>query len=316
MARPELTFILLTPDNFETVRKTVACVARDSRSRVVELLIVTENAEELNADPGVIEEFHSLQVLRTPMSSGSGAARAAAVRAASAPIVVFGEDHCFPQEGWIDALVGAYAEPYAAVGPVVMNANPSNLVSWADLLMGYGPWLAPGRSTETEHLPGHNSSYRKDVLLTIDEDLPEMFEAESAMHWRLRSLGHRLFQESSACVAHTNFDQWSVWLPVSYHAGRVFADTRALEWSRAHRMGFAIASPLVPFVRLWRHLRQAIEAGLPLSLVARVAPVLTIGLIANAAGQCIGAAAGPGNSRATLVEWDFHRNVPRERVTA
>ena len=316
MSTPQLTFVLLTPDNYETVGTTVACVARDPRSREVELLIVIENPENLNADPQATEGFHSLQVLQTPISSGSGAARAAAVRVATAPIVVFGEDHCFPQDGWIDALVRAYAEPYAAVGPVVTNANPSNLVSWADLLMGYGPWLAPGRSKETEHLPGHNSSYRKDVLLTIDEDLAEMFEAESAMHWRLRSLGHRLYQESNARVAHTNFDQWGVWLRVSYHAGRVFADTRALHWSRVHRLAFAIASPLVPFVRLWRHLRQAIEAGLPLSLVARVAPVLTIGLIANAAGQCIGAAAGPGNSRATLVEWDFHRNVPRERATA
>ena len=314
MPDPQLTFVLLTPDNFETVRKTVACVAADARAGEVELLIVTEKPDELKADPLATQEFHSLSVLRADMSSGSGAARAAAVRAARAPVVVFGEDHCFPQTGWTDALIRAYAEPYAAVGPVVTNANPSNLVSWADLLMGYGPWLAPGRSTEKDHLAGHNSSYRKDILLGIDADLPAMFEAESTLHWHLRSLGHRLYQESNARVAHTNFDKWGVWLPVSYHAGRVFADARALEWSWIRRIAFALASPLVPFVRLWRHLRQAVDAGLPLSLVARVAPVLTIGLIANAAGQCIGAAAGPGDSRATLVEWDFHRNVPRERL--
>src|SRR5688572_5279987 len=314
MTTPQLTFVLLTPDNFETLRKTVACVARDPRSRDVELLVVTENPESLNPDPEAIANFHSLRILPAKLDSGSGMARAAALRAASAPVVVFGEDHCFPQEGWVDALIRAHSEPYAVVGPVVMNANPSNLVSWADLLMGYGPWLGPGRSTEKDHLPGHNSSYKKDVLLTIDEELPAMFEAESTLHWRLRSMGHRLYQESKARVAHTNFDNWGVWLSVSYHSGRVFADTRALEWSRVKRLVFAAASPLIPFVRQWRHLRQAVEAGLPLSLVARVAPVLFIGLIADAAGQCTGSATDAGNSRATLVEWDFHRNVPRGQV--
>ena len=151
------------------------------------------------------------------------------------------------------------------------------------------------------------------MLLSLDEELPNMFEAESTLHWRLRSMGHRLYQESGARVAHTNFDSWGVWLSVSYHAGRVFADTRARDWSRAKRLAFAVAWPLIPFIRLWRHLRQAAEAGLPISLVVRVAPVLLIGLTANAAGQGIGSATDAGNSRATLVEWDSHRNVPRKQ---
>lgn len=315
MTTPALTLVLFTPDNFETVRETVSHVARDPGAGSIELLLGCTHSESLDVDESATAVFHSTRVIRSDMSSGSGGGRALAIREARAPIVAFGEDHCFPQPGWAGALLRSHEEPCAAVGPVVENANPSNLVSWADLLMGYGPWLAPGTSGERDHLPGHNSSYKRDILLALDADLPLLMEAESALHWRLREEGHRMLQQAEARVAHTNFSEWRTWLPVSYHSGRVFAAVRAANWSRTKRIAFFLGSPLIPVVRLVRHLRQAIEAGLPESLVARVAPVLTIGLIANAAGQAVGCIAGTGRSQATLVKWDFHRNAPRHATS-
>ena len=197
------------------------------------------------------------------------------------------------------------------MGPVVENANPTGLVSWADLLMGYGPWLAPGTSGERDHLPGHNSSYKRDILLALDGDLPMLMEAESTLHWRLRREGHRMFQQAEARVAHTNFEDWGTWFSVSFHAGRVFAAVRSANWTKGKRIAFVMGSPLIPFLRLTRHLRQANAAGLPGRLVMQVAPVLLIGLFISATGEAIGSVFGSGVSRATLVEWDFHRNAPR-----
>ena len=308
---PALTFVLFTPDNFETVRKTVSHVARDSGAGSVELLIGCAEPEALHIDAAAVAGLHSVRAIRCDMISGSGKARALAVQEARAPVVAFGEDHCFPQPGWTNALLRSHRESYAAVGPVVMNANPEGLVSWADLLMGYGPWLAPGGSKEMDHLAGHNSSYKRDALLPLADELPMFMEAESTLHWRLRKEGHRLFQQSDARVAHTNFARWGTWLPVSYHAGRVFAAVRASEWSVGRRIAFAIGSPFIPLVRLVRHIRQAVAAGLPTGLIVRIAPVLLVGLTVNAAGQGVGCVLGAGRSQATLVQWDFHRNAPR-----
>lgn len=281
---------------------------------MIELLVVTADPARLDPDSSVTDRFFSFGVLQADMSRGAGAARAAAVRAARAPVIAFGEDHSFPQPGWAAAILAAHRGDWAAVGPVVTNANPGTIVSWADLLMGYGPWLAPGKSAERDHLPGHNSSYRKEVLLTLGDELGDLFEAETALQWTLRARGHRLFQESSARVAHTNFERWSTWIPVSFHAGRVFAATRARSWSRAARVAFALASPLVPVVRMWRHLRQAFAARLAPALIVRTAPVLAVGLIVDAAGQFAGCIFGAGTSRETLVDWEFHRNAPRATV--
>ena len=233
--------------------------------------------------------------------------------AARAPIIAFAEDHSFPQEGWAAAIVDAHREPHAAVGPAVHNANPGTMVSWADLLMGYGPWLAPTTSGPRDHLPGHNTSYKRAALLAFGDDLPALIESETPMQWRLREAGHGLYLDARARVAHTNFERLPTWLFVSYHAGRVFAATRALAWPWWHRAAFALATPLVPLVRLRRHLGQARSAGWPWSRVARLAPTLLIGLIADGIGQGMGVIGGAGRSRETLVAWEFYRNEPRGR---
>jgi hypothetical protein len=170
--------------------------------------------------------------------------------------------------------------------------------------------MAARRAGEHEHLPGHNTSYKREVLLEFGNELDALIEAETPLQWRLREKGHRLYQERNARVAHTNFERWQTWLFVCLHAGRVFASTRARDWSAIKRLVFALASPLIPFVRLQRHLRQAASAELPASLVARVTPVLFIGLVSDAIGQGLGSLLGAGRSRTTLVAWEFDRNAP------
>lgn len=308
---PRLTFVLLTQDGFTSIRRTVSAVASQPEAADIELLLVAPENVAVAVDEDLARCFQAVRVIRADFSTGGGVARAAAVHAAAAPVVAFGEDHCFPQTGWAGALLEAHGDDWAAVGPVVENANPVTLVSWADLLMGYGPWLAPGESGEREHLPGHNTSYKRAALLSPGTDLAERLEAETPLQWQLRASGHRLYQEARARVAHTNFERWGTWLVVSFHAGRVFAATRALSWSRTRRLLFALATPLVPFVRLRRHLTQAMRARWPRGLVVRVAPTLLVGLVVDAAGQCLGSLTGAGASRATLVDWEFRRNEPR-----
>lgn len=310
---PALSVALLTPDDFETVRQTVRCLATQDIASQIELLVLAPTGRPVEAEPTLASAFHSVRVLHVPYNAGSGEARATAVREAQAPVIAFGEDHCFPQPGWAAALLDAHRAPHAAVGPAVHNANPDTKVSWADLLMGYGPWLAPASTGLREHLPGHNTSYKRAALLALGDELPALMEAETPLQWRLRAAGHTLYLESRACVAHTNFERFPIWLYVSYHAGRVFAATRALPWPAWRRMAFALASPLVPLVRLRRHVAHARQAGWALPRIAGLVPTLLLGLAADAIGQGVGMLAGAGRSRATLVAWEFHRNERRGR---
>jgi hypothetical protein len=310
---PDLSVVLITPDSFETIRRTVACIVRQNVRSRIELIIVAPDAAPLEIDETFVAPLAGVQVVRLASLAPTGPARAAAIRAARAPIVAFGEEHCFPAPGWAEALLNAHRGEHAAVGPAMRNANPDTIVSWADLLIGYGPWLAPVERGDRDFLPGHNSSYKRAVLLEYGDALDTLMEAETVLMWDLRRRGHRLLLEPDAVAAHTNFGFWSSWVQVSFLNGRAFADTRSGEWSRARRLVFAVASPLIPFVRLARTLGDVRRLGRGPTFVARVVPAVCVGLFFDALGQMAGYAFGAGATHERLAEFEWHRwkHTPR-----
>ena len=106
-------------------------------------------------------------------------ARVAGIRKARAPLVVLLEDHSFPAEGWAEALIRAHAGPWSAVGPAVGLANLHCMKAWANYLIQYSPWMKPAQSGVIDDLPGHNSSYKKELLLGYGDDLESMMSRSS-----------------------------------------------------------------------------------------------------------------------------------------
>jgi hypothetical protein len=207
-------------------------------------------------------------------------------------------------------LIAAHRQPWAAVGPVIANGNPATAVSWADYLMGYAPWLDPSPAGVVEHLPGHNSAYKRDVLMQYGTALGSMLQAESVMHRDLRARGYQLYLEPAARTQHLNISRLSSWLSVAFYSGRSFAAERARcgHWSLPRRLLYAASAPLIPFVRLQRGLRDFQRTGRQGELLPRVLPTLTLGLAVSAAGEAIGYALGSGDAPHRLAEYEFHRH--------
>ncbi len=235
-------------------------------------------------------------------------ARAEGVRAACAPVVAFVEDHAFPAPGWAEALMERHEDgEWTAVGPVIANANPRSVTSWANLLIEYAPWLEPQEGGEREHLPGHNGSYKRDVLVSYGDALEAMLDAESVLHWDLRARGHRLYLEPKARTFHQNFSVASSSAALRFNGGRLFAAARARGWPAWRRVLFALAGPLIPAVRLARITREVMKPGRQRRQLARALPALTVGLVFDGAGEVVGYALGPGRSMAILSDMEFHR---------
>src|SRR5581483_3682407 len=216
---PSLSVILATPGAYVTIRKTIQHLLSQTIRHQLEIVIVATSREHLQLDGREFAPFCGYQIVELGSMHSIGNANAAGIRRAKAQLVALAEDHCFPDPQWAERLVAAHQGPWVAVGPGVRNANPNTAVSWADLFIGYGPWLAPSPSREAEFLPGHNTSYKRDVLLTYENRLDSMMQAETVLHWDLRSKGHRLYMESAASVAHTNFSLWSSWVPAQFYNG-------------------------------------------------------------------------------------------------
>lgn len=303
---PALSVVLATQDSYETIRTTVSHLLRQTIVDRIELIIVAPTAGQLKLKKEELAPFANAQLVETGPIESIGEANANGIRNASAEVVVLAEDHCFPEPHWAEALLEAHQGDWAAVGPGVRNANPATAVSWADLFIGYGPWLLPAPGGEADFLPGHNTSYKRDILLQYGDALASMMDAETVLHWNLRSKGYRLLLEPEAVVAHTNFSLWRSWLPVQYHNGRMFAGSRVRDMPAWKRLIYIIGSPLIPLVRLGRIAQQALRAR-QLGRFATCFHALVIGLALDGAGQFAGYLLGAGDARTQVAKYEFRR---------
>lgn len=287
MPGTELSAVIGTPGDHDSIRRTVEHLRSQTVARRMELVVVAPRERSLSPTPQDLDSFGRCRVVELDEVVSVAQANAAGARAAGSPVVAFCEDHCFPAPDWAEALIDAHAGPWAAVAPVFRNANPATAVSRADFLVGYAPWIEPTDGGEADMLPGHNTSYSRDVLLRYDDRLERMLAAEAVFHAVLRDDGHRLRVEPRARVAHLNFSRPVPWLRVLFHQGRVFAASRAAGWGAGRRLAYVVGGPLIPLVRFVRIVRNAARdtaayAG-PATLMT-----LWLGLLADGAGQLTG----------------------------
>ena len=134
---------------------------------------------------------------------GYGHGIAQGIRAATAPVVALGETHSFPAAR---LGRGAHRPPLRRVrrvGPVVEGANPvGGPIARSNLLLDYGPWLRGVAGGAVDALPGHNSSYKRDLLVGYGEELELLMEGEFLLHQSLRERGEQLCLEPAAVTRH------------------------------------------------------------------------------------------------------------------
>jgi glycosyltransferase involved in cell wall biosynthesis len=305
---PAMSVVVITPDRYETVRKTVRHLRAQNVKDQLEIVLVAPSGSDLRPDESEMREFLRYRVVEVADMTSTARARAAGVQHASAPVVAFVEDHAFPGPGWAEALIEAHKDGWAAVGPVIANANPRSVISWVNLLVEYAPWIEPLAGGVAEHLPGHNGSYKRVVLLEYGDHLEAMLDAESILHWDLQAKGHQLYLESKARTFHQNVSVPLATVSLRFNGGRLFASSRARQWPVWRRLLFTAASPLIPLVRAVRIGRELLKPGRPRHVLVRVLPALMAGLVIDGAGEMVGYAFGAGNAMAILSDMEFHRH--------
>ncbi len=303
--RPALSVVLATPDDFATLAATMRHLRAQTARDELEIVLVTTTADRLEFEASELAPFAMYQVVPIGVMCSKASANAAGIRAARADVVALAEDHCFPAPEWAAALIRRHREPWAAVGPAIANANPATMVSWGDLVLSYGAWLAPAAGGPTTALPGHNTSYKRAVLLRYGDRLADWLEVEVVLHDDLVRRGERLYLEPAARVAHFNFSRLAAWRAALFHGARVYAAARAAEWPTGRRLCYGAGAPLIPFVRLYRLLRSWPPAVAPGRW--RLAPVLAAGLAVDAAGQAAGYLLGAGDAVGRLAPFEFGR---------
>lgn len=304
---PSASVILIASDGIEPLHPILSRLRAQSVAGTLELVIAAPSDAEALQSALESSVFWGVHVVKADLST-SARARCAAIRAARAPVVILAEDHAFPvTDLWAEKLIAALEGPCDAVGPVIENANPNTAISWAVLASEYGPWIAGDAPYEADLIPGHNSAYRRDVLLGFDNQLEDLMEAEYMLHRKMRAAGARMKVDPTIRIKHVNHSKVATSVKLVFTGGRVFAATRAADWSPLRRAAYALAFPAIGLLRYGRMLRDLWSVDTAPKPPAIAALSCAVIAASNAFGEGLGYASGASEDRATYAELEYGR---------
>jgi hypothetical protein len=313
-----MSVIITTIGGYESVRTVIEHLKMQTVADRLEVIIISPPMRLTAAEEAELKHFNNSIIMEIDLDNGLYDAWVDAVNESRAPIVAFGENHAFPEPQWAEALIEAHKGPWAAVGSVIRNANPGSINSWAQLYMTYGRWTGPITSGEAEDLPGHNSSYKRSILLEYGSGLKHMLVRTNIMNMDLRARGYRLYMEERAAVVHINVSKTSSILPDLFYNGQLY--TAALvhykRWSVLKKIFHALLEPLI-ILRHFQGTMQSLDRdGQKKNLVPAAVPIIIAGLTAHLLGKLKGYAAGFGNAQKKINSYEFDRfkHLTREDI--
>jgi hypothetical protein len=318
MSEPVLSAILVTPDDWTNMRNTLQALRLQTICQQMELVLVGPTLDALDAPDSEIAPFFAVQRVAVAGRSTIAHSYAEGVRAATAPLVVFTEDHCYPEPGWAEGFVRRHASGnWAGVGPTVINANPAYTASWAQFLAEYGQYSEAGADGRSRQIPGHNSCYRRKELLAYGPDLDNWLECETLMHWDMAERGLGLYLDRDIRTHHWNSTRMSYVLGFSWYFLRQFAAYRARGMTPFRRAAFALLWPLIPAIRL-RRIVPLMTSLLGTRRTVAVLPAVAVNLFVSSAAEGLGYVTGQAGALENLLDREFHRERylrPGERLT-
>jgi hypothetical protein len=217
------------------------------------------------------------------------AARAAAIRAATAPLVIIAEDHCPPEPEFIENLLPALDRGATAVGPALRPGNSDTLAALTSFLLGYSQWMAPIDSGPIDILPGHNIIASRDGLSSWGPELEDELLVATFLVQRLRREGGRFLLESRCRMRHFDPSSRTRNFRIFFCVGLGFGARRNRDAAWPLRPGYPLLAPAIAAAHWLRAFRQyrrtGAGCGIPAAALMNALPFA----LAWAGGESLGA---------------------------
>lgn len=269
-------------------------LGRQTLARQLEVLVLAPDAK------GWRDEwtgwFAGCRFIQVKSEQTFGQLMARGVAESTGEYVTYAEEHGYFEPDWAAWILDAHQRGYSVVGFAMRNANPGTLTSWAHLYGQFGPVVDPVASGETGFLAGHHVSYARELF---PRDVAQCWEDECAYFLYLRSVGVRLYLEGRARSYHFNISGLKHLMVLDFLGQRSFAESRVRlqGWGWPRRVLYALACPLVPWLRTARAVYHMLRTGRALQLLpqalAPLACTFVAGMFGEAMGYVFGAARAP-----------------------
>lgn len=280
----------------------VRCLSRltaQAEGRAIEIVVpydaTVEGIEEVRSRfPGVV--FVDLGAVRTRGRPGTHTAahelydrrRARGLGAARGDIVAIVEDYDIPAPDWCDQVLEAHRVlGHGVIGGAVEHGGGGAL-NWAVYFLDFGRYQPPLAEGPAEYLTDVNVSYKRAALETVRHLWVEEYH-EVTVHWALQRQGFVLWRRPQVVVAQDRGRlSLGAVLRERFAWGRLFGVLRAQEASRAVRLGYALAAPVIPLVLIARRLGKVLRDSRTLPEFLTSLPALTTLAVAWCLGEVVG----------------------------
>jgi hypothetical protein len=286
MSPANLSVVLVT-DRFSTIEDVIDALDRGTARNETEVVIVLPSHEAHGVDESRLANFAGHRIVTVTDILPMPAARAAGVRAATAPIIFIGETHSFPHPEFAREIIRAHEGPWDIVVPGLENANPSGPRSWSSFLLDYGYWLSALPHGEIASGPTWNASYKRDVLLELGPMLDDALSSGDELPMALRERRKRFYFAPAAKISHVNLEARG-WTDERYLSGLVVGANRGKRWSPARRAAYFLAAPLIPLVLLYRNANSMRSLYRRKQLPLGFAVAIFAGSVIRTAGEAVG----------------------------
>lgn len=302
---PALSFVVVT-DTVATIARVLAALRGQTIRERIELVAVCPDERGLGLAGADVEGIGAVRVVEVGDILPLHEASAAGVRAASAPVVVIGETHAFPERDALELLLRCFGDQtVGAVAPGLRNANPGP-ASWGSLMVTYGTALG-GEARDTETISTHNAAVRRELLVALGDELAFRLTLGGGLGETLRRQGYRLRYEPDVVFAHLNVVRLRSCLLDRFHASRCYASGRARGWGAGRRALYTAGAPLLPALLGWRIARSPGWEQHSRELGWGVWPSIVVSVAGMAAGEAAAYARGVGQSFELVAEYEVHR---------
>ena len=304
---PRISVVIVGRDGIQSLRPILSCLCEQTIADRMEVIAVLPSDRFAdNALDAWSDRFRRVRTVATGVIGNRGRAAAAGVRVATAPVLAFTENHCFPDPDWAECLCCRHDESrVAGVAPIILNANPESALSWAIYGAGYAAFATPGPSREIAEMPMHNASYRRELLVPLDNELEDLLGHEGNLQRRLRAQGHRFLLDPAARSRHINEATWSLVLGLNFANGRRYGGRRGQDWAWPRRAVYAALFPLLSANIAREALRRLRACDPPPPRRAGLIPAIWLESLAHAAGEAVGYLSGPRDEFGFVDEDEF-----------
>jgi cellulose synthase/poly-beta-1,6-N-acetylglucosamine synthase-like glycosyltransferase len=263
------------------------------------------------------EKYHPLQSsnhpsVKTISANGTlsfSGLRTKAVENANGEVIAFVEDHAYVTSEWLECLISGFHAGHGGVGGSPENLNPGVGISDLTHVINFGFFPTIAQPQTFTMLPGNNSAYRKDLLLSFGDLLPELFASEVILNWLMIEKGYTLLLDPRACFQHLNETAVSKLKVGYYNVSLCFGETRAklYKWPWWRRLAQLSITPLVPFARFLKHL-MFFQRNKPenVPILLRYSGIFLYAQFLAAIGLAIGCIFGAGDAEVRFSDYELN----------